>query len=84
MLNMLIAAGELGRPFIMSKKIPPQRLKTIRDAFSAAVVDKAFLEDAAKQNLPVNPASGEEAERIVSKIYSASPELVAKARDAIK
>lgn len=56
----------------------------MRAAFTATVASDAFLADARKQNVPVNPATGEEAEKIIAAIYTAPPELVAKARDAIK
>jgi tripartite-type tricarboxylate transporter receptor subunit TctC len=83
-LNIVGAAGELGRPYIMSKEVPKDRLAIIRKAFDATVRDKAFLSDAEKQRLPVNPESGEEAEKIIAEIYSAPPELVEKAKNAIK
>jgi tripartite-type tricarboxylate transporter receptor subunit TctC len=83
-LGIVGAAGELGRPYIVSKQVPKDRLEILRKAFDATVQDKAFLSDAEKQRLPVNPADGEEAEKIIAEIYSAPPELVEKAKNAIK
>jgi len=83
-LAIVGAAGELGRPYIVSKEVPKERLAILRKAFDATVRDKAFLSDAEKQRLPVNPATGEEAEKIIAEIYDAPPDLVEKAKNAIK
>ena len=81
-LDILNAAGELGRPFVVSKSIPADRLEALRKAFDDTMKDPEFLADAKKQQLPVFPIDGKEALEIVRKIYAASPALVAKARAA--
>lgn len=81
-LDILNAAGELGRPFVVSKSIPPDRLDALRKAFDATMKDEEFLSDAKKQQLPVFPVDGVEAREIVEKIYASPPDLVAKARAA--
>jgi tripartite-type tricarboxylate transporter receptor subunit TctC len=68
----------------MSKDVPADRLAAIRKAFDETMKDPAFLEDAKKQGVPVVPIGGEEAEKIIKAIYSASPELVAKAKSALE
>jgi tripartite-type tricarboxylate transporter receptor subunit TctC len=83
-LKIVGAPGELGRPFIMSKQVPQDRLEIIRAAFDATMRDKEFLSDAEKQRLPVYPADGKEAAEIISEIYASPPELVEKAKNAVK
>lgn len=84
LLNMLIADGELGRPYIMSKQVPPDRLQALRAAFDSLMKDEKFLADAANLKLPVNPASGADADRIINAIYSAPAQLREKAAAAIQ
>jgi tripartite-type tricarboxylate transporter receptor subunit TctC len=79
-LDVLDASDEVGRPFIMSKQVPPERVAIIRKAFNDTMRDKDFLAEMEKQQLPVNPMTGEEAETIVAKMMSAPPAVVAKAR----
>jgi tripartite-type tricarboxylate transporter receptor subunit TctC len=79
-LDVLDASDEVGRPFIMSKQVPPERVAIIRKAFNDTMQDKEFLAEMEKQQLPVNPMTGEEAETIVAKMMSAPPAVVAKAR----
>jgi tripartite-type tricarboxylate transporter receptor subunit TctC len=79
-LDVLDASDEVGRPFVMSKQVPPERVAIIRKAFDDTMKDKEFLADMEKQQLPVNPISGEEAETIVAKMMNAPPAVVAKAK----
>lgn len=83
-LNFLTIANKIGRPFIASKDIPPARLATLRAAFNATMKDEGFLAQAQSQKLPINPASGEEAARIVSEIYRTPNTIAARANEIIK
>jgi hypothetical protein len=80
LLDVLDAADGVGRPFIMSKQVPADRIAIIRKAFNETMQDKDFLADMAKQQNPVNPLTGEEAEVVVAKMMSAPPAVVAKAK----
>ncbi len=82
-LQMLGAAGDLGRPYIMSKEVPAERLKAMRAAFDTTMKDKDFLAEAAKQGLPVYPETGPEAEKTIKEIYAFPKELIAKAAKAM-
>ena len=80
LLDVLNAADEIGRPFIMSKQVPAERIAILRNAFNATMKDPAFLADMAKQQLPVHPLSGEEAEAVVARMANVPPEIAAKAK----
>jgi len=83
-LDILNASGELGRPFIVGKQVPPDRVKILRAAFEAILKDEQFVAEAAKQNLLLDPVSGEDAEKIIAKMYQAPPDLVKKVKDALE
>jgi tripartite-type tricarboxylate transporter receptor subunit TctC len=80
LLDVLDASDEVGRPFIMSKQVPAERVAIIRKAFNETMQDKDFRADMEKQQLPVNPITGDEAETIVTKMMGAPPAVVAKAK----
>ncbi len=80
LLDVLNAADLVGRPFIMSKQVPAERVAMMRKAFNETMQDKAFLADMEKQQLPVNPLTGEEAEATIGKMMNASPVIAAKAK----
>jgi tripartite-type tricarboxylate transporter receptor subunit TctC len=83
LLAILNAPGELGRPFVVSKQVPADRVKMLRTALEATLQDPAFLAEAQKQNLPLDPVSGEEAEKVITEIYAAAPELAKKVKDVL-
>ena len=83
-LEILTAADLLGRPYVVSKAVPQQRLNVLRKAFDAAMVDKDFLAEAEQRQLPIAAVSGVEAQQVVERLYKASAQLVAKAKDAVK
>ena len=80
LLNVLSGGDEIGRPFIMSKQVPADRLAILRQAFMATMKDPAFLADMKKLGHPVQPLPGERAEAIVAKMSGASPAVLKKAR----
>lgn len=82
--DMIIAAGEVGRPFIVSKQVPADRVEILRKAFADTMKDAGFVAEAKKQDLPVYPISGPEAQEIVERIYKAPADLIAKAKKAIE
>ena len=84
LLAVLNASAELGRPFIVAKTVPPQRVNVLRTAFRAALDDPAFQAEAQAQSLPLDPVPGEEAAAIIAKIYAASPELARKVKDVLE
>jgi tripartite-type tricarboxylate transporter receptor subunit TctC len=79
-LDVVNSGDEVGRPFVMSNQVPPDRLAIIRKAFNETMADPAFLADMAKQQLPVNPLTAEESEKILAKLEKASPAAIAKAK----
>ncbi len=80
LLDVLSAADGIGRPFIMSKQVPAERLALMRKAFMATTQDPAFIADMEKQKLPLGPLTGETAEATVDKMMNVPPPIVAKAK----
>ena len=72
------AAVEFWWPFATA--VPADRIKILRDAFNRAVKDPQFVAEAAKLRLPVSPKTGEEALKVVEKIYATPEDIVQAAR----
>jgi tripartite-type tricarboxylate transporter receptor subunit TctC len=83
LLAVLDAPTELGRPLIVAKQVPAERVKVLRHALEATLRDPAFLAEAQAQSLPLDPVPGEEAEAIVNRIYSASTDIARKVKDVL-
>lgn len=70
-LRLLSAPTAIGRPFFAPPGTPADRVKALRVAFDATMKDKAFLDEAEKGGMDVNPVSGEELQKIVADIIDA-------------
>ncbi len=79
-IRLLTASGQVGRPFIASASVPPERVALLRHAFDDTMQDADFISDAQKQRLPVLPKSGAEALRTVEDIYATPDDIVAAGR----
>jgi tripartite-type tricarboxylate transporter receptor subunit TctC len=75
-LDILNAPGQLGRPFILAREVPRERVQMLTSAFAQTLQDPALLAEAKKQSLPIELFSAEESEKIIKTVYSAAPELV--------
>ena len=83
-LRFLYAGQGIGRPFVAPPGVPADVLRTLRDAFNKTVQDKEFLAESAKQQLDVEPETGEELERLIREIYATPKDIVEKVGALIK
>jgi tripartite-type tricarboxylate transporter receptor subunit TctC len=75
MLKIVFGTQEMGRPFVGPPGMPKARLAALRKAFMDTMKDPAFLADAKKRRLEIDPVSGEEIEKLVKELYSTPVEL---------
>ena len=83
-VDVLVSSGELARPFILSNKVPAERVAILRAAFASTLADPEFLADAQKMNLLIDRIDGTTAQKIVEKLYTMPPEVSEKARAILK
>ena len=76
-------AADIARPFVMPPGTPKDRVQIIRQAFSATLKDPAFVAEAEKSKLDIDPVSGEALEKIVAAIYKMNPAMLAKLKEAL-
>lgn len=76
-------AADIARPFVMPPNTPKDRVHTIRQAFLATLKDPAFLAEAEKSKLDVDPVTGEALEKIVAGIYKMNPAMLAKLKEVL-
>jgi tripartite-type tricarboxylate transporter receptor subunit TctC len=83
-LELQFTAFELGRPYFLPEGVPADRVEALRRAFDEAMKDKDLLADAEKQRLEVNPASGEEMQQILTRVYATPKALIERLAEATK
>lgn len=83
MLDYAVASEVLARPFVAPPGIPPERAAILRAAFDATLKDPAFLAEASKDLIDIDPVSAAEAEAVVASLYALPKDVVQKAARAI-
>ena len=78
--QVLLAAGDFGRPMMVTPGTPPDRVKILRDAYVKTLSDPEVLEEAKKGRMDVDPATGEELEALVKEIFDSPPEVVERVK----
>jgi tripartite-type tricarboxylate transporter receptor subunit TctC len=78
-LTLIFARQVMGRPFLAPPGIPADRADTLRAAFTATMTDPAFVAEAEKAQLEVNPVGGEDLQKLVAEIYRTPPQVANKA-----
>jgi tripartite-type tricarboxylate transporter receptor subunit TctC len=82
--KLISAAQALGRPYLAPPGVPAERLAILRKAFEATLKDKAFLAEAAKLQIDIDPIGAADVTQIVRETVNAPASVVAKAKAAIE
>jgi tripartite-type tricarboxylate transporter receptor subunit TctC len=69
-MHLIYGTHALGRPISAPPDIPADRAKALRDAFDATMKDPAFLAEAAKQDMPIDPWSGDQTAKVIRQFTS--------------
>jgi tripartite-type tricarboxylate transporter receptor subunit TctC len=75
---------DIGRPYVVSRQVPDDRLAMLQKAFAAAIQDKAFLEVAKQRKMDVSLVEGEAAQDLVTKVLDAPRDVAVRAKEIIK
>jgi tripartite-type tricarboxylate transporter receptor subunit TctC len=76
-------ASAYARPFILPPGTPKDRVEILRTAFESTLKDPDFLAEAKKARLIIDPVSGEEMQKLVADVFTMSPALQAKLKEAL-
>jgi hypothetical protein len=68
----------------MPPQTPKEQVRIMRTAFMATLKDPAFLAEAQKTKLEVNPISGEQLEKVVAALYKTNPQILSKLKEVLK
>jgi tripartite-type tricarboxylate transporter receptor subunit TctC len=82
MLELVFAKFNLSRPYIAPPDLKPDLLAILRTSFQAALSDPLLLEDAKKTGMEIDPVTGEEAEKLVDRLFK-TPEDQARRMRAL-
>lgn len=83
-LLLALARLEYGRPFFLPPGVPAARVEALRRAFDATMKDPAYLAEAAKLKIDVDPLTGEEVAALVEQVARTPADTVARVRAALE
>ncbi len=83
-LRAIAASSEIGRSILTTPGVPAERLAALRKAFGLMVADKAFRETMAQRRIIIEPASGEELDRIVEETSKLPAGVVRSIAEIVK
>jgi tripartite-type tricarboxylate transporter receptor subunit TctC len=76
--------GASVRPYVVPPGTPKDRVQILRKAFMDTMKDPAFLAEAKKANLDINPDDGAELEQNVKNIFKLDQNLITKLKEILK
>jgi tripartite-type tricarboxylate transporter receptor subunit TctC len=77
--ELVVLPQEFGRPFIAPPDLPADRAAALKRAFDEALVDPAFLADAKKIRLDIDPLTGEQIKALIDGAYAAPKSEIERA-----
>jgi hypothetical protein len=84
LVDIIMSGARLGRPMATTPGVPEPRLRALRAAFLAAMQDPAFLEEAKKSNVEVDPVTGEGLAKIVAGVLATPAPVLERAKPLLE
>jgi tripartite-type tricarboxylate transporter receptor subunit TctC len=78
--QVVLAAGDFGRPIMVTPGTPAERVKILRDALVKTLNDPDVLAEAKKARMDVEPTSGEELEQLAKEIFDSPPDVLERVK----
>jgi tripartite-type tricarboxylate transporter receptor subunit TctC len=82
--SVFLDAGRFGSwPIVASPGVPSERVKILRDAFMKAASDPAFVAEANKKQLEIEPIRGEDLEGLAKAVTTQPAEVVERLKELL-
>jgi tripartite-type tricarboxylate transporter receptor subunit TctC len=82
-LRLLMLTQDLDRPVLAPPGVPAERVRELRAAFSATMIDPAFRADIERLRLTLDWVKGEDVAKTLANAYAMPPEVVAAAKETM-
>jgi tripartite-type tricarboxylate transporter receptor subunit TctC len=80
LLDLMLGPSAMARPFAAPPGVPPARATMLRRAFDATLRDPAFIAEAQKIQAEILPTSGEDVQKLVTRLYASPKSVVARVK----
>jgi tripartite-type tricarboxylate transporter receptor subunit TctC len=79
-LELILSPMAAFSPLVAPPDVPPERVAALRAAFDAAMVDPAFLAEAERIGIEINPVGSDGIYEKLNRAYSMPPDVVEEAK----
>lgn len=76
--KVILASGDFGRPIVAAPGVPAERMKLLRDTFKQTLTDPAFLAEAERRRLEIDPTWYDEMESLAKEVMATPADVVAR------
>ncbi len=82
-VRLISASGQFARAFFFPPNTPSERVAILRKAFDATMKDAAFLQEAEKFKMEIEPTDGATLDRLAREIINSPPQAISLAKELI-
>ena len=82
-LELVYGQLVFGRPFVLPPGVASERVAALRRAFDATLKDKTLMAEAAKSQIDVDAVTGEDVEKVVTKMFATPAAIVERTKQAL-
>ncbi len=82
-LTLILMRQETGRPVAAPPGVPEDRLAALRRAFDATMKDPAFIADAGKLQLEIEPMTGADIHQMLAEAFATPKDIIAEAGELL-
>lgn len=82
-LDFLLAREVIGRPYLAPPDIPADRAQALRRAFLATLKDPAFLAEAERAKIDIDPVTAEQVDALLKQVAAMPPAVLDRVKQAL-
>lgn len=82
-VRLISASGQFARAFFFPPNTPSERVAILRKAFDVTMKDAAFLQEAEKLKMEIEPTDGATLDRLAREIINSPPQAISLAKELI-
>ena len=83
-IEFLYVGQGIGRPFVAPPDLPPERLRMLREAFTATMKDAEFVADVKRNKFELDPGDGDHLAALINKIYATPKPIIERVGNLIQ
>jgi tripartite-type tricarboxylate transporter receptor subunit TctC len=81
--QVILLAGELGRPMLTTPGTPAERVKILREAYEKSLKDPELVAEAKKGRMDMEPSTGEELQTLIKEVMDQPADVIERVKKTL-